>query len=133
MKQRENSSFGTPGGSALMIIFAVLCLVVFAVLALTTVLAEARLAEASDSAVSGYYEADALAEETLARLRAGERPEGVTEENGVYSYECPISDTQAICVRVRVEEDGSYEILRWQEAYTAAWQSDDSLLLLAGD
>ena len=54
--------------------FAVLCLTVFAVLSLTTVQADARLAEASARAVEEYYAADCAAQEILARLRNGETP-----------------------------------------------------------
>ncbi|MEI3141197.1 MAG: hypothetical protein V8S34_06355 [Lawsonibacter sp.] len=92
------------GGSSLLVIFAVLCLTVFALLSLPTVQADRRLAQSSwPSAVTGYYQADCQAEEILSRLRAGERPEGVTEEGeGVFSYACPISDTQTLEVRVRL-------------------------------
>ena len=43
----------------------------------------------------------------------GEFPEGVIYKEGTYSYTCPISETQALEVEVRILE-GDYEILRWQ-------------------
>lgn len=91
------------GGISLLVIFAVLCLTVFAVLSLAQGQADRRLAQSSWSAVTGYYRADCQAQEILSRLRAGERPEGVTEEGeGIFSYACPISDTQTLQVRVRL-------------------------------
>ena len=68
------------GGSSLLVIFAVLCLTVFAMLSLTQAQADRRLAQNSWSAVTGYYRADCQAQEILAQLRAGERPDGVTAE-----------------------------------------------------
>ena len=68
------------GGSSLLVIFAVLCLTVFAMLSLTQAQADRRLAQNSWSAVTGYYQADCQAQEILSQLRAGERPDGVTAE-----------------------------------------------------
>ncbi len=91
------------GGSSLLVIFAVLCLTVFAMLSLTQAQADRRLAQNSWSAVTGYYQADCQAQEILSQLRAGERPDGVTAEGeGVFSYACPISDAQTLEVRVRL-------------------------------
>ena len=67
----------TVGGVSLLVVFAVLCLTVFALLGLTTVQADRRLADASIKAISDYYAADCEAQAVLARLRAGELREGV--------------------------------------------------------
>lgn len=114
------------GGSSLLVIFAVLCLTVFALLSVSTVQANSRLSEKSAAAVEGYYTADAAAEEILARLRAGEIPAGVREENGIYCYTCAIFATQALAVEV-VVEGADYTVLRWQAVSTANWQAEDKL------
>ena len=120
------------GGSSLLVIFAVLCLTVFAMLSLTQAQADRRLARNSWSAVTGYYQADCQAQEILAQLRAGERPQGVTEEGeNVFSYACPISDAQTLEVRVRLTGE-SHEILAWQAVFTADWQADEDLDLWDG-
>jgi len=130
----EKKSFALPviGGSSLLVIFAVLCLTVFALLSIATVRANGRLAERSAAAVYGYYEADYAAEEILAQLRAGECPEGVKEESGMYSYVCPISETQLLAVEVEVVGT-DYRILRWQAVSTAEWQADDRLHVWDGE
>lgn len=130
----DKRSFLPPavGLSSLLVIFAVLCITVFALLSLSTVRADARLSESSAKAVTGYYEADFAAEEILARLRAGEQPEGVIFENGIYTYSCPISETQALLVEVKVEGSG-YTVLRWQARSTANWEADDSLPVWQGE
>ena len=57
--------------------FAVLCLTVFALLALSTVKAQSRLADVSLGAIADYYTADEEALRILAMLCSGEMPEGV--------------------------------------------------------
>lgn len=128
MDKARRVHFSPPavGGVSLLVVFAVLCLTVFALLSLATVRADARLADASAQAVSGYYAADCQAQEILALLRTGTLPDGVAEDGGVYSYTCPISDTQELQVEVRVD-GGSYEILRWQAAAAGNWEIDEDL------
>ena len=131
MRERKNPA-PIVGGSSLLVIFAVLCLTVFAMLSLTQAQADRRLAQNSWSAVTGYYQADCQAQEILSRLRAGERPDGVTAEGeGVFSYACPISDAQTLEVRVRLTGE-SYEVLSWQARFTGDWQADEDLDLWDG-
>ncbi len=111
------------GGSSLLTIFAVLCLTVFALLSLSTVLANGRLNQASVAAVSEYYVADTMAEEIFARLRQGEMPSGVTKINEVYTYSCPISENQALHVELQETAEG-WDVLRWQAVVTAQWEED---------
>lgn len=131
MHDKEQFSPPAVGGSSLLVIFAVLCLTVFALLGLSTVQADGRLSDASAQAVAGYYEADCRAEEILAQLRSGRTPEGVTETNGVYAYTCPISDTQALEVQVELQGE-TWTVLRWQAVSTARWEADESLELWDG-
>lgn len=119
------------GGSSLLVIFAVLCLTIFALLGLSTVRADSRMAEASYAAVQGYYEADAKAEEILAQLRAGIVPEGVQKENNCYCYRCEVSEVQELAVEVEVIGN-AYRILRWQLVSTTEWEADDIMNLWNG-
>ena len=112
MKNRE---FRAPivGGTSLITIFAVLCLIVFTLLTLSTVLASENLAERSHDAVVAYYAADSQAEAIFAQLRAGEVPQCVSVEGDLYSYACPISDTQSIQV-VLSFADGQWNVVSWR-------------------
>ena len=134
--ERERFSPPAVGGGSLLVIFAVLCLTVFALLSLSTVQADGRLSDASTKAVTAYYAADCQAEDILARLRDGELPEGVTvsvsPEGDTYAYECPISDTQTLAVEVRLE-GADYTVLRWQAVSAADWPADETLDLWDGD
>ena len=132
---REKRGFSVPvvGGSSLLVIFAVLCLTVLAMLSLSTARSSAELSRASADAAAAYYEADARAEEILARLRGGETPEGVTSGgDGTYEYEVPISQTQALSVCVRAAEDG-WTVLRWKAVSTAQWTPDESIEVWDGE
>ncbi|MEM5780832.1 MAG: hypothetical protein AAGU02_06760 [Lawsonibacter sp.] len=125
MSGRKSWNISPPavGSSSLLVIFAVLCLTVFALLSLSSVQANGRLGDASAQAVSDYYRADAQAESILALLRQGRLPDSVTVEGAVYSYSCPISETQDLTVEVYLA-GADYTILRWQAVSTAHWQPD---------
>ena len=118
------------GGSSLLVIFAVLCFAVFSMLALATVKADERLADASYEAVMAYYEADCEAERILGQLRAGIVPDNVTQDDdNYYTYECPVNDTQ--CLRVIVEVTGSdYTVRQWKLEETIPWETEEYLDLL---
>jgi len=61
MRKREQSAVPAVGGSSLLVIFAVLCLTVFALLGLSAVQAYGRLSEASVQAVSALPSTNASA------------------------------------------------------------------------
>lgn len=130
MNRQENQQFPMIGGSSLLVIFSVLCLTVFALLSLSTVQADKRLADVNVQAVSDYYAADCQAEEILAQLRTGHIPAGVTKTGSTYSYSCTISPTQVLQVEVR---DSDLQVLRWQVVSTVHWQADNSLDLWNGN
>lgn len=135
MNRNEKKQFSPPtvnGASLLLVVFAVLCLTIFALLSLSTVRANMRLGDASAVSVTSYYEADCEAQEILARLRAGEIPEGVMVYNGVYYYKCSISDTQALNVAVQVNTPQDYTILYWQALPVDEWKASDNLELWNG-
>lgn len=134
-ENRERFSPPAVGGVSLLVVFAVLCLTVFALLSLTTVQADVRLADATAQAVSDYYAADCRAQEILARLRNGERPAGVTffgNEGGYAQYNCPISETQQLQVLVSVNADGSWSVFRWHSVPSQEWSASEDLELWDG-
>lgn len=120
------------GGSSLLVIFAVLCLTVFAVLGLSTVQADKRMAQAAKEAIQNYYMADAKAEQILAMLRQKTVPSGIVVEDDVYSYQCRVSEVQALSVKVRITEE-NYEILCWKLISTTEWEENESLDVWSGN
>lgn len=119
------------GGSSLLVIFAALCLTIFALMGLSTVQADSRLADTATQAVSDYYRANRQAHEILSQLRSGAPVEGVTVSGNTCSYQCPISETQALFVTVELD-GSSYSITRWQSGSTAEWTPDDTLAVWDG-
>lgn len=132
MDKRRRFSLPVVGGSSLLVVFAVLCLTVFALLSVGTVQADRRLSDASAQAVSDFYAADLKAEQLFARLRAGEVPEGVEVEGETFRYACGISDTQMLCVTVQRSREG-WNVLQWQTVSTADWEDDDTLPVWDGE
>lgn len=110
MKQKQER-LPLVGVSALLTVFAVLCLTVFALLSLSTALAEQRLNQATLEAVEEYYAAEEEAQEILARLRSGEQVPGVEEREGSFCYSVAVAEDQVLQVEV---ERGSWKVLRWQ-------------------
>lgn len=121
MKKKTEFSLPALGAGSLLCSFGVLCLAVFALLCLTTVRTEQRMAEASVRAVASYYAADLQAEEVFARLRAGQLPEEVTRQDDLYTYQCPISENQHLQVVLKRQESG-WQVLCWQ---AVAWETGE--------
>ncbi len=129
--KRRKMALPASGGSALLVIFAVLALTVFSLLSLSTALAEKRLSVAAAESAAAYYAADAAAEEIFARLRRGETAEIVQEQNGQYSYACPVTETQELQVTLQKEGE-SWRVLRWQTVSSARWEEDENLQVWDG-
>jgi len=132
MRDKKSLSIPMVGISSLLTIFAVLCLTVFTLLSVATVQANGRLGESARQAVTDYYEADSAAHGILAEIRAGEILDGVEEDNGVYRFSCPISQTQQLCVEVAVTGT-EYTVLRWQAQSIDLWQNDDKMPVWDGE
>ena len=113
MKQHEKLTMPAIGGSSLLVIFGVLCLVIFSLLSLSTVLAESRLSEAAAQRTQQWYAADLQAQEVFARLRSGEMPAGVEKSDAYYRYSVPVSENQTLQVILREAED-CWEVISWQ-------------------
>lgn len=132
MNRKKTFTMPAVGGSALLTVFAVLCLTVLALLSLSSALSSARLADAAVESTESYYAASLEAERVLARLRAGEMPECVSAENGLWSYSCPIDENSSL--RVELRRDGAdWEVVRWQSVAGLDWENDSSLPVWSGE
>ena len=126
MNKKTSMPFSGFGGSSLLAAFAVLCLVVLAMLGITTVQSDRRQAEASEQAVAAFYAADRQAQNIYARLKLGEIPEGVEADGDIYRYSCPVDHNQTLEVEVKKGEEG-WEVLRWQAVTTAEYDEKETL------
>ena len=131
-KKKSRFSLPTLGGSTLLVIFAVLCLLTFSLLTLSTALSNSRLSEASLSSVSAYYEADCAAQETIAALRAGQIPENVTRNDNLYSFSCPITEKQTLFVVLEQREESWY-ITQYKTVTADDAEYDESITVWDGE
>lgn len=133
MSRRGKKVFSPPaaGGTSLLVVFAVLCFTVFALLSLSMVNAENKLSLESSQSVSEYYAADCRAQTILARLRNGEMPDEVMRDGNIYTFECPVSKTQKLIAKVQLE-NGRFSVLQWKTASSVEWHNNESLNLWKG-
>ena len=133
---------GVSGAVSLVMIFCVLCLVVFATLTYVTADRERQLAALNAERAAAYYAADAEASRIVAALARGEEPPAdaaVTQEMNweddsvLYSFRVPAGGEQELSVRMRLKLDGSYEILSWRTVYAGDWETNDSIEIWDGD
>ena len=125
-------SGGVSGAVSLVMIFCILCLVIFSVLTLATADREARLSEMTARSAAEYYQADHDAPVIVAALRSGAAPGVDIEWDGdTASFLLPIGEALGLDVAVAVH-DGTCEILRWQTVYTGSWEPDEYLDLWGG-
>jgi hypothetical protein len=133
------------GSASIVLVFSVLCLTVFSLITFVVAGNEKALVDAERELVTGYYEADALAEHVLAEILSGDMffPNtilGVDVDvhwNSEYReetlvYYCTISDTKELHVEVALRWD-SFDILNWRMRDTDEWEIDDTLNVWLGD
>ena len=126
------------GSASVILVFSVLCLTVFSLITYLVSGNDKALVDAEARLITGYYEADTLAERILAGIiGAGDIPEamfGVGIEAGhdyetgaaTASYLCPVSDSKALYVKL-IAQDNSYRVLSWKMVDTDEWEFDGSL------
>jgi len=132
------------GSASIVLIFAVLCLTIFSLITFVVAGNDKALVDAKAEMVTGYYEADTLAELILADILAAEiipdEIRGVKINTGfderlsketVYFF-CDISDTKALYVNLAVGND-SFDILSWRMYDKGEWEIDDSTNIWTGE
>ncbi len=117
------------GASCLIVIFSLLCLVVFCALTLGTSLAEKRLSDIASQKASAYHAADCLAHETLAKIRADDIGQSVEKNGDLYTYSQSIDSSSSLAVTVQVQSPSSWKIIKWQSVIVDTWQNDDTINL----
>jgi len=134
------------GSASIVLVFAVLCLTIFALISYTAAANDMALTEVEVRLVKGYYEADTLAEFILAELLAADTISAPGYIRGVKiatrwdwdltaeiaEFSCVISDEKELHVKVAFYGD-SYDILSWRMRNTGVWETDDSLPVWPGE
>lgn len=117
-KAKKQLPFLNIGTSSLLVVFLVLCLVIFAVLTLTSAQSDYRFAKRLAERRTAYYQACNQAEKTIAALDADGTLQGLSED---YHLEVPISDRQVLSVTLRPDGADGFVIGTWETVNTAEW------------
>ncbi len=138
-KKSSKSGIGT-GSVSLILIFAVLCLTIFALLTLSSAKAENDLAAKTAASISAYYAADAQAEHVFSALRSAMTTNDAipatiddiaitANEEGSSShiaYFVPMDDAQQLSVILSYDQaSASFDILKWQIELASEWEAVD--------
>jgi len=140
MKTKRDAGMNV-GVASLVLIFAALCLTVFAVLSLVTANADLRLSQKTAQAVEDYYRADGACVERVGQIEDaigdpdGALPDGVQLiERGndiYYSFSERIDDRQTLEVLLK-RSGGALEVVAWK-AVTEEMGIDDSIDVWDGE
>ena len=143
-KQNNTAGMGAQIGSAsIVMIFAVLCLTIFATLSFQTAAHEYRLAQKTADAAEAYYRADGIAEERYGQICAVLLEEPMHDDIGArldamhvqqeriagaqyLQYRVPVDDTQALEV-VLLWTERVVSIVKWRVVATTQWEYDELL------
>lgn len=125
-KKEQGRGWTQIGTSSMLLIFTVLCLIVFTVLSLSSAKADWKLAEKNMKSVTQYYEADCKAEEMTKKVNeqlikfaarsvvAGDQQaafkdvlskklgSAYSKENNTVSYEIEVNQNQIIFVSIQI-------------------------------
>ena len=123
---------GGIGAASIMLVFVVLCLVIFAVITLTPALTDQELVEAEVQMVQAFFAADTKAEQILAEILILDYvPQSIMGVDiiaswdwdasiEIVSFAVDINDTQLLFVEVGLDFD-SYQIFSWQMVNVYEW------------
>lgn len=132
-EKKVSGGVGLFGATSLFVTFSVLCLAVFSIISLQTARSEDEMSRRSAEMTAIRYAAGLEANEVLSELRRGEIRDGVVYEDGVWSYSCPVTDTQVLSVGVRCGVGGEYELVYWKYEPCAEWEISDDIDLWDGE
>lgn len=110
-KEPNRIPFLSPGSSSLLLVFLVLCLVLFAVLTLSSAASDFRFSERLAQRRQEYYAASNQAEEHIAEL---DRSGALSELSEPLSFQVPVNDRQFLFVKLCPDEDSGFRISAWQ-------------------
>lgn len=117
------------GSSFMLVIFIVLCMVIFALLSFSSAKRDFDYSLKNAQRTTEYYKANNLAEKKLAQIVSDME----TTDAGTVSFTVPINDTEQLEVILELfpNETPCYQILSWKQSSTRDWNGDQSLPVLS--
>lgn len=135
MSYKKQKSFGSNIGSlSLVVVFSILSLTVFAILAYVSANSEYKLAKKFSQSVENLYAADYKAYETLEKIKLGmETSETFTiDEYGRVSLFVPVDEYRRLNVSALILGE-EIDIISWNTENTSTQAFDESLPVWTGN
>jgi hypothetical protein len=132
------------GSASIMLVFAVLCLTILAIISYSSAVANRAMVQVEANLVQKYYQADQLAEYIFAELLTADFiPEMINDieimsgwdwelEAEILSFACEISDKKELYVLLAVH-DQAMDIVTWRMRDIGGWEESDEPLNLFDD
>ena len=117
------------GISLMLVVFIILCMVIFAVLSLSSAQKDYQYSIQTAKRTAAYYEACNRAEEIRAEFEIDESLEDVIE------FSVPIDDNEILCVTLtrKPDENSGYYISSWVQDSTDEWTGKSTLPVLGSE
>lgn len=155
MNKKVKTQGAGVGYVSVMLIFAVICLTIFAVLSLKAALSDESINERSGEFLKQYYAADTMAKEKLSELNdfafelknsdffedefeektksidgvvARRSPDGIS-----VSFSVEINERQELAVNVVFDDNGKYTVNKWQSRTVAIDDSNSHINVWDGN
>ena len=143
MKKKINEEYGISiGSSTLIMIFAIVCLVVFSLLTYKTAINEYNLAKKSSNEVKLYYEADSKAinikRKIEKNIKHNKTVKGLVEKqenkngNIYYSYSVNVSKNKKLSVKL-LKKEKNLTIVKWKEINLVKDEYKNKLEVIGGN
>lgn len=150
MNEEKKSSGLNIGGASIIMVFAVLCLTVFAILTLITANSELKMSVKTADGIKSYYSADTKAAEKVAGIKSSARNNndlsvleteftklGYTckkeADSLVVSFSQIVDDNQSIEVSLTVSSDGTVSTDQYKEVNTKDFETDGTINVWDGN
>ena len=149
LNMRASSGLGT-GSVSLILVFAVLCLTIFALLTVSSAKSEYDLSHKTADSVTAYYQADAMAENIFAQIKASlnegqsfsESISGIkinhtstdSYDSTYISFNIPVDDVNLLAVGlIYYSQSRLFDIKQWQLVPAVEWQPQDDFKVWDGE
>lgn len=129
MKRREHPVTGT-GASSVLMVFVVLCLVVFAVLSFSSADADLRLSRQFAERTTAYYQAENRANDRIKEIDGNLREPYNNREEFSFSENVDETGRLEVVLKVRDSENETgprLQIVKWQSVTEGEWNPDRTL------
>ena len=130
----KRKGFSGAGLSTVLLIFVMLCLIVFATLSLSTAWTDLKMSRNIADRATAYYEAQSKAYKKIKEINEILTAE-YNEKKILYSFEQPIDETQKMRIELTIKYSAENEkvdcqITGWKNIQSEEWKADTDLPVL---